>query len=264
MDSIIAQLENVHLRYHEPRGETEAVGGMDLSVRKGEFVSIVGPSGCGKTSILSMLAGILQPSAGTVTVLGSPPDPRANSTGYMLQRDHLLEWRTIEQNVLLGLEVKKRLNAQTHAYAAELLDRYGLGEFKNHYPRQLSGGMKQKAALIRTLAFSPELLLLDEPFSALDYQQRLLLADEVHSIIKRGGYSAVLVTHDISEAICMSDRVIILSERPARIRKQVEIDMGGDTPLKRRSNPLFREYYDAVWSEFRLAGERQQLVREGV
>lgn len=126
---------------------------------------------------------------------------------------------------------------------------------------QLSGGMKQKAALIRTLAFSPELLLLDEPFSALDYQQRLLLADEVHSIIKRGGYTAVLVTHDISEAICMSDRVIILSERPARIRKQVEINMGSDTPLERRSNPLFREYYDAVWSEFRLAGERQQLMR---
>lgn len=132
----------------------------------------------------------------------------------MLQRDHLFDWRTIEQNALLGLEVKKRLNAETHAYAAELLDRYGLGAFKDYYPRQLSGGMKQKAALIRTLAFSPELLLLDEPFSALDYQQRLLLADEVHSIIKRGGYTAVLVTHDISEAICMSDRVIILSERP--------------------------------------------------
>lgn len=128
-----------------------------------------------------------------------------------------------------------------------------MGAFKDYYPRQLSGGMKQKAALIRTLAFSPELLLLDEPFSALDYQQRLLLADEVHSIIKRGGYTAVLVTHDISEAICMSDRVIILSERPARIRKQVEINMGSDTPLERRSNPLFREYYDAVWSEFRLA-----------
>ena len=178
----------------------------------------------------------------------------------MLQRDHLFDWRTIEQNALLGLEVKKRLNAETHAYAAELLDRYGLGAFKDYYPRQLSGGMKQKAALIRTLAFSPELLLLDEPFSALDYQQRLLLADEVHSIIKRGGYTAVLVTHDISEAICMSDRVIILSERPARIRKQVEINMGSDTPLERRSNPLFREYYNAVWSEFRLAGERQQLM----
>ena len=223
MNSIIAQLDDVHLIYHEPRGETEAVGGISLSVHKGEFVSIVGPSGCGKTSLLSIFAGILQPSSGKAEVLGAPPDPRANSTGYMLQRDHLFDWRTIEQNALLGLEVKKRLNAETHAYAAELL-------------------------------------LLDEPFSALDYQQRLLLADEVHSIIKRGGYTAVLVTHDISEAICMSDRVIILSERPARIRKQVEINMGSDTPLERRSNPLFREYYDAVWSEFRLAGERQQLM----
>ena len=262
MNSIIAQLDDVHLIYHEPRGETEAVGGISLSVHKGEFVSIVGPSGCGKTSLLSIFAGILQPSSGKAEVLGAPPDPRANSTGYMLQRDHLFDWRTIEQNALLGLEVKKRLNAETHAYAAELLDRYGLGAFKDYYPRQLSGGMKQKAALIRTLAFSPELLLLDEPFSALDYQQRLLLADEVHSIIKRGGYTAVLVTHDISEAICMSDRAIILSERPARIRKQVEINMGSDTPLERRSNPLFREYYDAVWSEFRLAGERQLMPTE--
>ena len=162
MNSIIAQLDDVHLIYHEPRGETEAVGGISLSVHKGEFVSIVGPSGCGKTSLLSIFAGILQPSSGKAEVLGAPPDPRANSTGYMLQRDHLFDWRTIEQNALLGLEVKKRLNAETHAYAAELLDRYGLGAFKDYYPRQLSGGMKQKAALIRTLAFSPELLLLDD------------------------------------------------------------------------------------------------------
>ena len=146
MNSIIAQLDDVHLIYHEPRGETEAVGGISLSVHKGEFVSIVGPSGCGKTSLLSIFAGILQPSSGKAEVLGAPPDPRANSTGYMLQRDHLFDWRTIEQNALLGLEVKKRLNAETHAYAAELLDRYGLGAFKDYYPRQLSGGMKQKAA----------------------------------------------------------------------------------------------------------------------
>ena len=142
MNSIIAQLDDVHLIYHEPRGETEAVGGISLSVHKGEFVSIVGPSGCGKTSLLSIFAGILQPSSGKAEVLGAPPDPRANSTGYMLQRDHLFDWRTIEQNALLGLEVKKRLNAETHAYAAELLDRYGLGAFKDYYPRQLSGGMK--------------------------------------------------------------------------------------------------------------------------
>lgn len=139
MNSIIAQLDDVHLIYHEPRGETEAVGGISLSVHKGEFVSIVGPSGCGKTSLLSIFAGILQPSSGKAEVLGAPPDPRANSTGYMLQRDHLFDWRTIEQNALLGLEVKKRLNAETHAYAAELLDRYGLGAFKDYYPRPAFG-----------------------------------------------------------------------------------------------------------------------------
>lgn len=159
------------------------------------------------------------------------------------------------------MEVKKRLNAETHAYAAELLDRYGLGAFKDYYPRPAFGRNEAESRTYTHACFFAGAAAAGRTFSALDYQQRLLLADEVHSIIKRGGYTAVLVTHDISEAICMSDRVIILSERPARIRKQVEINMGSDTPLERRSNPLFREYYDAVWSEFRLAGERQQLMR---
>lgn len=245
----IAQLENVRLIYHEPHAETAAVEGMTISVPKGEFVAIVGPSGCGKTSILSMLAGIVRPSEGSVEVLGRAPDAKANRIGYMLQRDQLLDWRTIEGNVLLGLEVKHLLTPETRAYAVELLERYGLGAFRTHYPHQLSGGMRQKAALIRTLAFSPELLLLDEPFSALDFQTRLLLADEVHSIIKRGGYTAVLVTHDISEAISMSDRVVILSGRPASIRLEVPIRLSGETPLNRRNDPNFKDYFDIVWKE---------------
>ena len=249
MDKIIAELKDVRLIYHEPRGETVAIGGISFKIKRGEFVAIVGPSGCGKTTLLSMLAGIIKPSSGSVSVLGAEPDARADSIGYMLQRDHLLDWRTIEKNVLLGLEVKKRLNKQTRDYADMLLERYGLGDFKKAYPAQLSGGMKQKAALIRTLAFSPELLLLDEPFSALDYQTRLLLADEIHGIIKREGYTAVFVTHDISEAISMSDRVIVLSSRPAVIRREIEVDLGNRTPLERRNSADFKDYFDAVWQE---------------
>ena len=210
MNSIIAQLDDVHLIYHEPRGETEAVGGISLSVHKGEFVSIVGPSGCGKTSLLSIFAGILQPSSGKAEVLGAPPDPRANSTGYMLQRDHLFDWRTIEQNALLGLEVKKRLNAETHAYAAELLDRYGLGAFKDYYPRQLSGGMKQKAALIRTLAFSPELLLLDEPAAGMNPTETEELLEIIDYIRSEFKVSVLLIEHDMSLVMKICERIQVL------------------------------------------------------
>lgn len=244
----VAKLTDVSLVYHEIKQETEAVRNCSFEVKKGEFTALVGPSGCGKTSVLSMLAGIVKPSSGSVLVSGKPPDPRDNLTGYMLQRDHLLDWRTIEDNVLLGLEVKGRLNEKTRGYALELLDKCGLSAFAHHYPRQLSGGMRQKAALVRTLAFSPELLLLDEPFSALDYQTRLLLSGEVHSIIKRGGYTAVLVTHDISEAIAMSDRIIVFTSRPAHVRREIEVELSGG-PMERRASPGFNDYFDLVWGE---------------
>lgn len=248
----VAEVKDVRLVYHEKSGETAAVDGVSFTVERGEFVSLVGPSGCGKTSVLSMLAGIVCPSSGTVRILGEEPDPRADLTGYMLQRDHLLDWRTIEDNVLLGLEVKGRLNEKTRQYARELIGLCGLSDFRRHYPRQLSGGMRQKAALARTLAFSPELLLLDEPFSALDYQTRLLLANEVHSIIKSGGYTAVLVTHDISEAIAMSDRILVFTKRPARLRKEIRVELPGGaeaSPLERRSMAGFNDYFDLVWGE---------------
>ena len=245
---IAASLAGVSLVYQEIERETPAVENCSFEVKKGEFAALVGPSGCGKTSVLSMLAGIVKPSAGSVLVSGKPPDPRDNLTGYMLQRDHLLDWRTIEDNVLLGLEVKGLLSDETRGYALELLDKCALSAFRRHYPRQLSGGMRQKAALVRTLAFSPELLLLDEPFSALDYQTRLLLSGEVHSIIKRGGYTAVLVTHDISEAIAMSDRIIVFSSRPAHVRREIAVELEGG-PMERRANPEFNNYFDLVWSE---------------
>ena len=248
LEDMIAQLDNVSLIYHEPSRETEAVSSLCLAVRRGEFVSIVGPSGCGKTSVLSLLSGLYPPSEGSVRVLGLTPAEARSRVGYMLQRDELLEWRTIERNVLLGLEIKKRLTRESREKAMELLEKYGLGEFKRAYPAALSGGMRQKAALIRTLAFGPELLLLDEPFSALDYQTRLMLEDEVRTIIKQGGLTAILVTHDISEAIAMSDRVAVFSSRPARVKREFEVRLPGSA-FERRSAEGFSRLFDEIWKE---------------
>lgn len=244
MAEILLEADSVGLTYHQPGGETLAVDSISFDVNHGEFLSIVGPSGCGKTSILSMIAGLLKPSRGKIT-LHSDARP-----GYMLQRDHLLDWRTVEGNVLLGLQVKGTLNEETRAFANSLLDTYGLKEFAKSYPRQLSGGMRQKVALIRTLACSPELLLLDEPFSALDYQTRLMACDEMYGIIRNEGKTAVLVTHDISEAISMSDRILVFSARPARIKAEHTIKLSqGNTPLSRRNSPEFKDYFDSIWKE---------------
>lgn len=247
-EDIIAELDGVSLIYHEPRRETKAVEGLDLAVRRGEFLSIVGPSGCGKTSVLSLLSGLIKPSKGNVAVLGTTPEKARPRVGYMLQRDELLDWRTIERNALLGLEVKGLLNERTRRETVDMLKKYGLGDFLSHFPSELSGGMRQKAALVRTLAFSPELLLLDEPFSALDCQTRLKLEDEVRGIIKQGGYTAVLVTHDIAEAVCMGDRVAVFSGRPARVRRIFPVEMEGPARERRRS-PRFAPLFDSIWKE---------------
>ena len=246
----VAELTDVRLIYHEPQGETLAVEGLTMRVERGELLSVVGPSGCGKTSVLSLISGLYAPSSGNVRVLGGSPARAAGRIGYMLQQDQLLEWRTIEKNVLLGLEIKRMLTPETRAYAMELLEKYGLAGFARSAPERLSGGMRQRAALVRTLAFRPELLLLDEPFSALDYQTRLILEDEVRSIIKTGGYTAVLVTHDISEAIAMGDRVLVFSGRPARVRREFTVDIEG-AALARRGSPRFRTLFDAIWKELR-------------
>lgn len=244
MAEILLEADNVGLIYHQPDGETLAVDNISFSVNRGEFLSIVGPSGCGKTSILSMIAGLISPSRGTIT-LHSHYRP-----GYMLQRDHLLDWRTVEGNVLLGLQVKGIMDDASRAFANNLLGTYGLKDFANSYPRQLSGGMRQKVALIRTLACSPELLLLDEPFSALDYQTRLKACDEMYGIIRNEGKTALLVTHDISEAISMSDRILVFSSRPATIKAEHKIVLsGGNTPLERRNSPEFKDYFDQIWKE---------------
>lgn len=191
----IVELKDISLSYHSPSGETNAISHLSFSVEKGEFVCIVGPSGCGKSSLLSMLAGLLSPSAGEFTINSDA------KIGYMLQKDHLFEWRTIEDNVKLGLEIQNKLTKENLDYAESLLDLYGLGDFRQYRPAELSGGMRQRAALIRTLAVRPEILLLDEPFSALDYQTRLYVSDEIGTIIKKEKKTAILVSHDISEAI---------------------------------------------------------------
>ena len=245
MQSELMKLSNVSLAYHTVAGETAAIQNLDLTVYDGEFLAIVGPSGCGKTTVLSLIMGLLPPTEGSVRF--SREDLRL---GYMLQRDHLLDHRTVEKNVLLGLEVQHRLTEESKARAFALLDTYGLGEFRAYKPQQLSGGMRQKVALIRTLALEPDLLLLDEPFSALDYQTRLNLSDEVYRIIRKEHKSAILVTHDISEAVSMADRVAVFSARPAALKAEIAVDYPAAlTPLERRRDASFREYFDRIWKE---------------
>lgn len=246
----IVELKDIRLTYHEPHAETLAIEDISLAISEGEFVAIVGPSGSGKTSMLNILAGLIRPSSGTVRLKGKEVGEPGRGIGYMLQRDQLLDWRDIEGNILLGLEVKHMLTPETRARALSLLSTYGLNEFRHHYPRQLSGGMRQKVALIRTLAFDPDLLLLDEPFSALDYQTRLLTSDEVYHIIRRENKTALLVTHDIAEAISMADRVIVFSERPARVKREIPICLNMElSPIKRRSEPEFQDYFNTIWKE---------------
>ncbi|MBD5131521.1 MAG: ABC transporter ATP-binding protein [Clostridiales bacterium] len=245
----LLDINHVDVIYQTEQGETQAVSDLTLTVDEGEFIALVGPSGCGKTTLLSMIAGLLKPTNGSVTIDGEPINVAHGNVGYMLQRDNLFEWRTIEANVLLGLTIQKKLNEQTREYALGMLDKYGLKDFKSAFPTQLSGGMRQRAALIRTLAFSPRLLLLDEPFSAVDFQTRMTVCDDVHSIIKNEKKTAVLVTHDIAEAVSMADRIVVLTNRPATVKAIFDIDIDAPTPLKRRENPRFSYWFDKVWHE---------------
>ena len=247
----LLELGHVGLSYHTLSGEIQALSQISFSVQEGEFVSLVGPSGCGKSTVLNLIAGLLIPEQGQITMQGLPREHSVLSVGYMLQKDHLLEWRTIYKNVLLGLEIRRELTAEKLAYVNQLLSDYGLDKFRSAHPSELSGGMRQRAALIRTLALKPELLLLDEPFSALDSQTRLSVSDDIGRILHQEKKTAILVTHDISEAISMADRVIILSPRPAIIRKIVPIcfDLENRTPMASRNAPEFKSYFNLIWKE---------------
>ena len=247
----ILKIDNVSLLYQTREAETEALKNINLSIEEGEFVAIIGPSGCGKTTILTLISGLMRPTSGTIYLDGKPIDKPVDDSGYMLQRDHLFGWRTILSNALLGPELQKKKTPETVAYVNELIDKYGLGDFKKAYPRQLSGGMRQRAALIRTLAYRPKILLLDEPFSALDYQTRLSVCDDVHRIIKSEKKTAILVTHDISEAVSLADRIVVLSQRPATVKNIYAPGLAG-TPLSRREDESFSKWFDVIYKDIRL------------
>ena len=247
----ILELKNINYAYHTLEGETKALTDISFSIASGEFVAIVGPSGCGKSTLLSIISGLLEPEKGLLKTNGKYLRESTMNIGYMLQHDHLFEWRTVYSNVLLGLEIQHMLSAKSKAKAKELLDLYGLKQFINSKPSELSGGMRQRAALIRTLVLEPDILLLDEPFSALDYQTRLSVGDDIGQIIRNAHKTALLVTHDLSEAVSLADRVIILTERPATIAKIVPITftLEKDTPLLRRNAPEFKNYFNIIWEE---------------
>ncbi len=248
-------VQDVCYSYHTASGETHALQNISFTAKKGEFIAIVGPSGCGKSTLLSIIAGLLPPESGTITLYGMPLSRMKEQIGYMLQKDHLFEWRTILDNVLLGPEIRGIKDNKHRQKALQMLDMYGLSSFVHARPSQLSGGMRQRAALIRTLALDPELLLLDEPFSALDYQTRLQVGDDIGNIIRKEQKTAVLVTHDLSEAIRMADRILILSSRPARLIRDLPLDFScleEDTPLSRSNTGVFHEYFNLIWKELNV------------
>lgn len=249
----VLELRGVGYSYHSLGGETETLQDISFSIQPGEFVSLVGPSGCGKSTLLSLICGLLRPEQGDILINGV-------RVGYMLQKDHLLEWRTVYRNAVLGLEMARQLTPESEARVRGMLATYGLADFADSRPSELSGGMRQRAALIRTLALEPELLLLDEPFSALDYQTRLEVGDDIGSIIRREGKTALLVTHDLAEAISLGNRVIVLTSRPARVKCIVPVAFSAEaegkrlSPLERRNAPEFSSYFQQIWKEVRDHG----------
>ena len=243
------EVSGLSYSYHSMDGETQALSNISFTVDTGDFIAMVGPSGCGKSTLLSIFSGLLKPDEGEILIDGIPlPDSKVN-IGYMLQKDHLFEWRSILSNAALGLEIQHKMDERHKNDLRELMNSYGLGNFENSRPSELSGGMRQRAALIRTLALEPDILLLDEPFSALDYQTRLSVCDDISTIIRGRHKTAILITHDLSEAVSVADRIIILSKRPGRIKGILPIPFStpGLSPLERRNDPEFSGYFNEVW-----------------
>lgn len=239
----VLEISNLKKYYHTLKEEILALDDISFDLNDGEFISIVGPSGCGKSTILSILSGLIDKSSGDIKI-------NNKNISYMLQSDSLLPFLTILDNCLLGLKVQKKLTKENKEYVINLLNKYGLGDFINKYPSNLSGGMRQRVALIRTLAVSPDILLLDEATSALDYQSSLIISDDIYKIIKNEGKTLIMVTHDIGLAISMSDRVIVLTKRPAKIKNIYEIKLDNkSTPINNRKDKLFSKYYEKIWGD---------------
>ncbi len=247
----ILEVKNISKKYQNQNGEVIALENVNFRVNKGEFVSIIGPSGCGKSTLLSIIAGLEEKTTGKIYIEGEETTGISNKIGYMLQRDCLLEWRDILNNTMFGLEIKNNKNDESKKYVEQLLKKYNLYEFKDKYPSELSGGMRQRVALIRTLAIKPKILLLDEAFSALDYQTRIMVTDDIYNILRKENITAIMVTHDISEAISMSDRVLVLSKRPGTIRDihKIDFEIENRTPLNCRESPKFSKYFNTLWKE---------------
>lgn len=245
------KLEKISKTYQDETSETTAIKDFSYTFKQGRFTSIVGPSGCGKSTLLSIICGLEKETSGTIYMDNSKLETRNYNIGYMLQKDYLLDWRTVYKNILLGLEIRKMLTPKTKEYIDELLKKYDLYDFKDRFPSQLSGGMRQRVALIRTLATKPDVLLLDEAFSALDYQTRLSVTEDVYKIIKAENKITIMVTHDIPESISMSDEIIVLTKRPAVIKSvhNIEFDIPNRTPLNCRDNEKFSHYFDIIWKE---------------
>lgn len=247
---MMIEIQNVSLTYQSPDGEVAALKNISFGMEEGEFVSIVGPSGCGKSTLLTLIAGLERPDQGQILIDGEAVTAPSPKIGLMPQRDQLFPWRSIWGNVTLGLELQKAKDPGRLDHVRTLLERYGLAEFAQKSPDQLSGGMRQRCALIRTLATDPRILLLDEPFSALDYQTRLSVSADISKIIRQEGKTALLVTHDISEAISMSDRIVVLSHRPAVVKAIHSLeDLRTLSPIQRRSAPAFHTYFNSIWEE---------------
>lgn len=247
----ILEVKNIGKKYQNKEGEILALKNVNFRVKKGEFVSIIGPSGCGKSTLLSIIAGLEEKTTGEIYIEGEKVNGISSKIGYMLQRDCLLEWRNILSNTMFGLEVKGKKDNVNKEYVLELLKKYNLYEFKDKYPSELSGGMRQRVALIRTLAVKPKILLLDEAFSALDYQTRIMVTNDIYYILRKEKITAIIVTHDISEAISMSDRVLVLSKRPGTIKDIHKINFGIEnrTPINCRESPKFSQYFNTLWKE---------------
>ncbi|MBQ8638149.1 MAG: ABC transporter ATP-binding protein [Lachnospiraceae bacterium] len=250
MDTIL-QVSSLGFEYQTRQTTVEVIRDLSMTVCRGEFISVVGPSGCGKSTLLDLICGLQKPVSGSVCFEGKAVEGTSTKIGYMLQKDHLFEWRSIERNVMLGPEINRK-KRNTQKQAEDFLNKYDLSAFSHSKPSQLSGGMRQRAALIRTMMMHPKLLLLDEPFSALDYQTRLTVCNDIWTILKETEKTAILVTHDLAEAISTGDRVLILSKRPTRIEKEIPFDPEFQrlSPIERRKDPRFNQYFQILWEVF--------------
>lgn len=256
---VFLKLDKIHQTYFTKTSATTALSDISLEVEEGEFISFLGPSGCGKTTLLSIIAGLIKPTSGTVTLENKKIETSKRKIGYMLQQDYLFPWKTIEENILIGLKLAGPIPPEKKKFVLHLLEQMGLKGFESVYPKQLSGGMRQRVALVRTLSTEPKLLMLDEPFSALDYQTKLRLEDLIVDTLKTFGKTAILVTHDIGEAIAMSDRIYLLTPRPGRLHKIFHIpeELRKLPPFKARNHEFFSSVFQEVWKELEYIEPQQ-------